>query len=51
MTPKTQSGSARSVEFNAKIKRLTATLREQFKESAKLEKAILSNLRGMGYGE
>jgi type I restriction enzyme M protein len=37
-------------DFDAKMKRLTATLQEQFKESAKLEKAILSNLRGLGYG-
>jgi hypothetical protein len=33
------------------MKRLTDTLREQFQESAKLEKAIESNLRKLGYGE
>jgi hypothetical protein len=33
------------------MKRLTGLLGAQFKESAKLEKAILSNLRGLGYGE
>ncbi len=37
--------------FNKKMKRLTATLREQFAESAKLEKAIRKNLEGLGYGE
>jgi type I restriction enzyme M protein len=36
--------------FDAKMKRLTATLEEQFKESAKLEKAIRQNLKGLGYG-
>lgn len=36
--------------FDAKMKRLTATLEEQFAESAKLEKAIRANLEGLGYG-
>lgn len=30
--------------------RLVAELHGQFAESAKLEKAITTNLRGMGYG-
>ena len=33
--------------FEQKMKRLTATLEEQFAESAKLEKVIKSNLRGL----
>jgi type I restriction enzyme M protein len=37
--------------FEEKMKRLTDTLREQFQESAKLEKAIETNLRKLGYGE
>jgi len=36
--------------FEEKMKRLTARLQEQFAEGTKLEKAILSNLRGLGYG-
>src|ERR1019366_859768 len=36
--------------FEDKMKRLTATLEEQFTESAKLEKAIEKNLKGLGYG-
>jgi type I restriction enzyme M protein len=35
--------------FEEKMKRLTATLSEQFKESAKLEKQIRENLKGLGY--
>jgi type I restriction enzyme M protein len=35
--------------FEEKIKRLTATLSEQFKESVKLEKQIRENLKGLGY--
>lgn len=38
-------------DFDAKMKQLTATLAEQFKAGAKLEKAILSNLRRLGYAE
>ena len=37
--------------FDEKMRRLVATLNEQFAESAKLEKAIRSNLKGLGYGE
>jgi len=36
--------------FGQKMQRLTATLNEQFGESRKLEKAIRSNLEGLGYG-
>ena len=36
--------------FDDKMKRLTGTLYEQFAESRKLEKAIRSNLEGLGYG-
>lgn len=36
--------------FDAKMKRLTAHLKEQFAESAKLEKAIRENLKKVGYG-
>ena len=37
--------------FAEKMQRLTATLVEQFAESAKLEKAIRSNLKELGYGQ
>lgn len=37
--------------FAEKMQRLTAKLQEQFKEGAKLEKAILNNLQGLGYGK
>ncbi len=37
--------------FEEKMKRLTATLEEQFVESEKLEKAIKVNLRRIRYGE
>ena len=36
--------------FEDKMKRLTATLREQQKESATLDAAIAANLRELGYG-
>ncbi|MHC9061193.1 class I SAM-dependent DNA methyltransferase [Nitrospira sp. CMX1] len=36
--------------FDEKMKRLTATLREQQKESAKLDAAIAENLKELGYG-
>lgn len=36
--------------FAEKMQRLTATLAEQFAESATLEKAITSNLKELGYG-
>jgi type I restriction enzyme M protein len=35
--------------FDEKMKRLTATLREQQKESAKLDAAIAANLRALGF--
>ena len=37
--------------FEEKMPRLVAELRAQFVESAKLEKAINTNLKGLGYGE
>jgi type I restriction enzyme M protein len=37
--------------FEVKLKRLTATLEEQFKESAKLEKAIRENIKVLGYAD
>ena len=36
--------------FDQKMQRLTTTLFEQFAESARLEKAIRKNLKGLGYG-
>jgi type I restriction enzyme M protein len=36
--------------FEEKMQRLVAELQAQFAESAKLELAIQSNLRGLGYG-
>ena len=36
--------------FDEKMKRLTATLREQQKEGAKLDAAIAANLKELGYG-
>ncbi len=36
--------------FPEKMARLSAELDEQFKESARLEKAIRKNLKGLGYG-
>ncbi len=36
--------------FDDKMKRLTAKLEEQFKESARLERAIQENFRRLGYG-
>jgi type I restriction enzyme M protein len=36
--------------FEEKMQQLTAKLEEQFKESARLEKAIQNALRGLGYG-
>ena len=36
--------------FDEKMKRLTATLFEQFEESKQLETAIRKNLTGLGYG-
>ncbi len=37
--------------FDAKMKRLTATLRQQHAEAAKLDAAIAANLKELGYGE
>ena len=39
-----------SEAFEEKMPRLVAELRAQFEESAKLEKAIKANLKGLGYG-
>jgi len=36
--------------FEEKMKRLTATLREQQAEAAKLDVAIAANLKELGYG-
>jgi len=36
--------------FEEKMRRLTATLREQQAEAAKLDAAIVANLKGLGYG-
>lgn len=36
--------------FDEKMKRLTATLKEQCEEAARLDKAIWANLKGLGYG-
>ena len=36
--------------FEDKMNRLTAKLEEQFAESARLERAIRHNLKGLGYG-
>ena len=36
--------------FDEKMRRLVATLNDQFAESAKLELTIRSNLKGLGYG-
>jgi len=35
--------------FEEKMPRLVAELEKQFEESAKLEKAIRTNLKGLGY--
>ncbi|MCX6092591.1 MAG: hypothetical protein NTX23_06975, partial [Candidatus Bipolaricaulota bacterium] len=37
--------------FDEKMKRLTATLREQRAEAKKLDEAIARNLKELGYGE
>jgi type I restriction enzyme M protein len=37
--------------FDEKMARLTATLKEQTTEAAKLDKAIWKNLKELGYGE
>ena len=32
------------------VRRLAATLREQYAEAAKLDAALAANLKGLGYG-
>jgi type I restriction enzyme M protein len=53
LTPGRYVGAAEQEEddepFNEKMQRLVTTLNCQFAESAKLEKAIKANLRGLGY--
>jgi len=53
LTPGRYVGAAEVADdgepFAQKMKRLTATLEEQFTESAKLEKAIRANLKGLSY--
>ena len=55
LTPGRYVGAAEAEEddepFDEKMQRLTATLFEQFDESKRLEKAIQSNLKGLGYGQ
>lgn len=36
--------------FKLRMKRLTATLKEQCAESARLDQAIWANLKELGYG-
>ena len=36
--------------FEVKMKRLTATLREQQIEASKLDAAVAANLKALGYG-
>jgi type I restriction enzyme M protein len=54
LTPGRYVGAAAVEEgnepFDEKMKRLTATLRAQMKEAAKLDAAIAANLKGLGYG-
>ena len=51
LTPGRYVGAAEVADdgepFEQKMKRLTATLEEQFDESAKLEKAIRGNLKAL----
>ncbi|MFH0939300.1 MAG: N-6 DNA methylase, partial [Planctomycetota bacterium] len=53
LTPGRYVGAAEVEEdeepFDEKMKRLTATLGEQFTESARLEKTIRANLKGIGF--
>jgi type I restriction enzyme M protein len=37
--------------FEEKMRRLSATLREQMAEASKLDAAIAANLKELGYGE
>ena len=54
LTPGRYVGAAEAEEddepFEEKMRRLTATLREQQAEGARLDAAIAVNLRGLGYG-
>jgi type I restriction enzyme M protein len=54
LTPGRYVGAEAQVEdaepFEEKMQRLTATLREQQKESVKLDAAIVANLKELGYG-
>jgi type I restriction enzyme M protein len=55
LTPGRYVGAAPKDEdeepFDEKMKKLTSQLREQMKESAKLDKMIWKNLKEIGYGE
>jgi type I restriction enzyme M protein len=55
LTPGRYVGAAEAEDdgepFEEKMKRLVATLREQQVEGARLDAAIVSNLRELGYGE
>jgi len=37
--------------FDEKMKRLTAALRQQTADAAKLDEAIAANLKGLGFGQ
>ncbi len=54
LTPGRYVGAEAQVDdgepFEEKMRRLTTQLLEQFAESSKLEKEILKNLKGLGYG-
>ena len=43
--------SGANLGFEEKMAGLSATLYQQFEESARLEAAIRTNLEGLGYGE
>jgi len=55
LTPGRHVGAAQVEDdgepFDEKMKRLVATLNEQFVESAKLETAIKTNLKALGYAD
>jgi type I restriction enzyme M protein len=55
LTPGRYVGAAERVDdhepFDEQMQQLTATLNKQFAESARLKRAIKSNLKGLGYGE
>jgi type I restriction enzyme M protein len=54
LTPGRYVGAAAAQEdagpFDEKMRRLTATLRQQQAEAARLDAAIAANLRELGYG-